>query len=308
MYTGEHFDKKKIIKEEIAHEIPQPMQAFIYNTQKPIFKNIRVREALAYAMDFKWMNQHLFHDQYTRTRSFFQNTEYEAKGLPSQEEIKVLEPIKDNIPKRVYTEEYQAPLTDGSGNIRPQMRKALALLKEAGWIVKNRKMTHMETGETMTFELLLFSPALERVAIPFQDNLKKLGIAMNIRKVDTTQYINRLRSRDFDMISGGYSANTFPSSDLKVAWHSAYIDSTYNQAGVKDPAIDHLIEQIDRHQTDKQALLIYGRALDRVLQWNFFVIPQWHLSKFRVAYWNKFARPKLRPKYALGFPDTWWIK
>jgi microcin C transport system substrate-binding protein len=308
LYTGENFIKQNIIKEEISHEIPQPMQAFIYNTQRPVFKDIRVREALSYAMDFEWMNLHLFHNQYTRTRSFFQNTEYEAKGLPTPQEIQILEPIKDKIPERVYTKEYQPPVTDGSGNIRPQMRKILSLLKKAGWEVRDRKMTHMETGKAMSFELLLYSPTLERFAIPFQDNLKKLGITMNIRRVDTSQYINRLRTRDFDMISSGYSANTFPSTNLKVTWHSAYIDSTYNQAGVMDPAIDHLTEKIDQYQMDKQALLVYGRALDRVLQWNFFVIPQWYLSKFRVAYWNKFARPRIRPKYALGFPDTWWLK
>jgi len=125
--------------------------------------------------------------------------------------------------------------------------------------------------------------------------------------VDTTQFINRLRERDFDMVSGGYSANAFPSSNLKVAWHSGYLDSTYNTAGVTDPAIDYLVEKIDQHQTDKAALLSYGRALDRVLQWNFFVVPEWHLSKFRIAYWNRFERPAVRPKYSVGFPDTWWI-
>jgi microcin C transport system substrate-binding protein len=160
---------------------------------------------------------------------------------------------------------------------------------------------------TGAFELLLYSPTMERIAIPIQDNLKKLGIAMNIRRVDTTQFINRSRARDFDMISGGYSANTFPSTNLKIVWHSGFLDSTYNTAGVKDPAIDFLTEKIAQNQTNKQALLYYGRALDRVLQYNFFVIPEWHLSKFRVAYWNKFARPAIRPKYSIGFIDTWWI-
>ena len=125
--------------------------------------------------------------------------------------------------------------------------------------------------------------------------------------MDTTQFINRMRERDFDMISGGYAANPFPSTNLKIVWHSGYLDSTYNTAGVQDPAIDYLIEKIDKNQADKQALLNYGRALDRVLQWNFFVIPEWHLSKFRVAYWNQFSRPAIRPKYAIGFVDTWWI-
>ncbi len=306
-YTGENFRKRHILKEEIPHEIPQAMQALIYNTGRPPFNDILVREALTYAMDFEWMNRHLFYDQYTRTRSFFQNTEYEAEGLPSKEELACLEPVKDQVPPRVFTTEYQPPVTDGSGNIRPQMRTALDLLKQAGWEVRNQRMTHTATGRPMRFELLLYSPTMERVAVPFQDNLKKLGIDMTIRRVDTTQFINRLRERDFDMISGGYSANSFPSTQLKVVWHSGYLDATYNTAGVSDPAIDYLVEQIEAHQTDKQALLSYGRALDRVLQWNFFVIPQWHLSKFRIAYWNKFSRPDIRPRFTLGFPDTWWI-
>ena len=307
LYKGENFDKKNIIKQEIPHEIPQAMQALIFNTQKEVFKDIRVREALSYAMDFEWMNKHLFYNQYTRTRSYFQNTEYEAKGLPSKQETVCLEPVKNKIPPRVYTKEYHPPVTDGSGNIRPQMRIALSILNKAGWEIVNRKMTNKQTGKVMAFELLLYSPTMERIAIPIQDNLKKLGIAMNIRRVDTTQFINRSRARDFDMISGGYSANTFPSTNLKIVWHSGFLDSTYNTAGVKDPAIDFLTEKIAQNQTNKQALLYYGRALDRVLQYNFFVIPEWHLSKFRVAYWNKFARPAIRPKYSIGFIDTWWI-
>ncbi|MCD4676706.1 MAG: extracellular solute-binding protein [Desulfobacula sp.] len=307
LYKGTDFDKNNIIKEEIAHDIPQAMQALTFNTQKEVFKDVRVREALTYAMDFEWMNKHLFYNQYTRTRSYFQNTEYEAKGLPSKEEIACLEPVKDKIPPRVFTQSYQPPVTDGSGNIRKQMRAALGILKKAGWQISNKKMTHKKTGRIMEFELLLYSPTMERIAIPLQANLKKMGITMNIRRVDTTQYINRMRSRDFDIITGGYSANPFPSSNLKIVWHSNFFDSTYNKAGVKDPAIDFLTEKIDRNQTDKEALLYYGRALDRVLQYNFFVIPEWHLSKFRVAYWNKFSRPAIRPRYSIGFIDTWWI-
>ena len=307
LYKGDHFDQHHIIKEEIPHKIPQAMQALIFNTQKAVFADVRVREALTYAMDFEWMNQHLFYNQYTRTRSYFQNTEYEATGLPSAKEIEYLEPVREKIPPRVYTTAYQPPVTDGSGNIRPQLRKALALLKTAGWTIANRKMTQTETGRVMEFELLLYSPSMERIASPFQANLKKLGIFLNVRRVDTTQFINRMRARDFDMISGGYSANPFPSANLKIVWHSGYLDSTYNTAGVSDPAIDFLVEKIYKNQTNKDALLYYGRALDRVLQFNFFVVPEWHLSKFRIAYWNRFSRPAVRPKYSIGFIDTWWI-
>ncbi|WP_428456925.1 extracellular solute-binding protein [Photobacterium makurazakiensis] len=306
MYQGNNFDKGYIVKEEISHQIPQSMQAFVFNTESPYFSDPKVREALSYAMDFEWMNKSLFYNQYNRTRSYFQNTEYEATGLPSKGELEVLEPIKDKVPARVFTESYEPPVTDGSGRIRVQLRKALALMKEAGWEVQNKVMTNVETGETFSFELLMYSPTTERLAIPVQKNLKLLGIDMKLRTVDTTQYIKRLRDRDFEMVSAGYSANSYPSPNLLIAWNSQFIDSTYNTAGVKDPSIDYLTEQIVKNQENPEKLLELGRALDRVLQWNFFVIPQWHISKFRVASWDKFSRPELRPKYNLG-KDTWWI-
>ncbi|PSW18165.1 ABC transporter substrate-binding protein [Photobacterium sanctipauli] len=306
MYQGSNFDKGYIIKEEIPHQIPQSMQAFVFNTESSYFSDPKVREALSYAMDFEWMNKSLFYSQYNRTRSYFQNTEYEATGLPSKGELAVLDPIKDKVPPRVFTETYEPPVTDGSGRIRVQLRKALALMKEAGWEVQNKVMTNVETGEAFSFELLMYSPTTERLAIPVQKNLKLLGIDMRLRTVDTTQYIKRLRDRDFDMVSAGYGANPYPSPNLLIAWNSNFIDSTYNTAGVKDPSIDYLTEQIANSQEDPEKLLDLGRALDRVLQWNFFVIPQWHISKFRVASWDKFSRPELRPKFSLG-KDTWWI-
>ncbi|PSW14479.1 ABC transporter substrate-binding protein [Photobacterium rosenbergii] len=306
MYQGPNFDKGYIIKEEIPHQIPQSMQAFVFNTERSYFSDPKVREALSYAMDFEWMNKSLFYNQYTRSRSYFQNTDYEAKGLPSEDEVAVLAPVKDKVPARVFTEEYQPPVSDGSGRIRVQLRKALALMKEAGWEVQNKVMTNVETGEAFTFELLMYSPTTERLAIPLQKNLKLLGIDMRLRTVDTTQYIKRLRDRDFDMVSAGYGANPYPSPNLMIAWNSNFIDSTYNTAGVKDPAIDYLTEQIAENQENPDKLLSLGRALDRVLQWNFYVIPQWHISMFRVSSWDKFSRPDVRPKYSLG-RDTWWI-
>lgn len=307
MYTGEAFDKGHIVRETIPHEIPQDMEAFVFNVQRELFKDPRVREALGYAMDFEWMNKHLFYDQYTRCRSYFQNTEYEAKGLPSKGELTVLEPVRDTVPQRLFKETYQPPKTDGTGNIRPQLRKALQLLKKAGWSIKDKKLTHEETGRVMAFELLIYKPSLERVVIPIKANLKRLGVDMTIRKVDISQFINRLRERDFDMISSRYRANAFPSTGLKIVWHTDFLDSTWNTAGVSDPAIDYLVEQIADHQTDKTALLNLGRALDRVLQFNFFVIPQWYNTEFKLAYWNRFSRPEKRPKYSNGFFDTWWI-
>lgn len=306
MYNGPNFDEGYIVKEEIPHDIPQGMQAFVFNVQRPFFQDRRVREAIGYALDFEWMNQNLFYGQYSRTRSYFQNTKYEAKGLPGPEERRILEPIRDQIPEEVFSKEYNPPVTDGSGNIRPQLRKALSLLRDAGWQIRDRRLVNTRTGEPMEFEMLLYLSSFERVAIPIKKNLERMGISMNIRLVDTTQFTNRMRERDFDLISLGYSANAYPSADLKIVWHSDFSDSTYNTAGVEDPAVDYLIEGIVEHQEDEKALLHWGRALDRVLTWNHYVMPEWHISSFRVAYWNKYTRPETRPKYALGI-DTWWL-
>jgi microcin C transport system substrate-binding protein len=282
------------------------MQGFVFNTQRPLFADRRVRQALSYFMDFEWMNKNLFYNQYTRTRSFFQNTEYAARGLPDSAERAVLEPIRDKIPPEVFTAEFQLPENSGNGDIRNSARKAVALLKEAGWELKQGRMVDKD-GSQMAFELLIHDTSSERTAIPVQRNMARYGIDMHIRTVDDSQYINRIRNRDIDMVSWVFSAFTYPSSDLKILWHSAYIDSTWNIAGVMDDAVDYLTERIAASQENKAALLTAGRAFDRVLMWNHYVIPQWHVAKFRVAHTNKFAYPALRPKYSLG-TDTWWIK
>ncbi|MFB9136236.1 extracellular solute-binding protein [Vibrio olivae] len=305
-YTGVNFDKGYIKKEEIAHQKPAAAQGFVFNIQRPVFSDPKVREALNYALDFEWMNKNMFYGQYQRVRSFFQNTEYEATGLPSEQELAVLDPFKDQLPSRVFTEEYQPPVTDGSGHIRRQMRQAFRLFKQAGWELKNNVLTNVKTGKPFQFELLIYSPTTERVAIPLQKNLSRMGIKMNIRTVDTTQYLKRLRDRDFDMVSSGYSANAYPSSNLLFMWNSHYIDSTYNTAGVTDTVVDALTDEIAKNQEHPEKLLPLGRALDRVLQWNFYIIPQWYLSQYRVATWDKFERPDVMPKYDLGI-DTWWV-
>ena len=305
-YTGSAIDAGYIKKEEIPHEIPPGMQAFIFNIQQPVFQDRRVRMALNYLMDFKWMNRNIFYNQYTRTRSYFESTEYAATGLPSREELKILEPIRDKIPEDVFTQEYNPPVTDGSGNIRSEVRQALGLLQEAGWEVRDRQLVNVRTGEPFEFELMIYTDTTERIAIPLQKNLERVGITMNIRKVDTSQYLNRWHDHDFDLVSSGFSSHIYPDTTLKISWGSDYIDSTYNQAAVQDEAVDYLLDGIDEHQGDDEALLYWGRAFDRVLTWNHYVIPQWHLSMFRVASWDKFSRPAVRPKYALGI-DTWWV-
>jgi len=296
----------KVIKEELEHKIPQPTTGFIFNTKRPQFADPKVRRALAYMLDFEWMNKALFFDQYRRTNSYFTNTEFAATGLPSAREREIFAPFKGQFPQQLLTEEFKLPTTQGDGNIRSNMRAALRLLKEAGWELKNRKLVNTTTGEQLTFELLSYSPLTERIAAPFKANLAKIGIDMTLRQVDTTQFINRLRNHEFDMLSHRYTANAYPSSDLKIVWRSNFVDSTWNIANVTDPVVDAIIDGIDKNQENAEELLAYGRALDRLLLWNYYIIPQWNVSAFRIAYWDKFSRPTQRPLYSLGL-DSWWV-
>ncbi|MDR3300997.1 MAG: extracellular solute-binding protein [Spirochaetaceae bacterium] len=305
-YTGKWLETERIVREEIPNSIAQTTGAFVFNIQRPVFSSRRVRTALNYFFDFQWMNKNLFYGSYQRTRSYFQNTEYEAEGLPSQAERAVLEPLRAHVPPELWTEEYHPPETDGTGNIRPSAREALRIFKEAGWELKNGKLLDA-AGAPFSFELLLrqADTDTERVATSFQRNLQRYGIEMRIRSVDDSQFINRLRSRDFDMITWRYPPSQTPSSDLMIVWHTRHIDSTWNTAGVSDPAVDYLTEQIAAHQEDGEKLLALGQAFDRVLTWNSYIIPEWNLPMFRIAHKDKFGKPALRPKYDIGI-DCWW--
>jgi microcin C transport system substrate-binding protein len=306
-YKGKLFEDGTIIREEIEHEVAQGLSSLVFNIQRPIFSDRRIREALNYFFDFEWMNKNLFYNQYQRNRSFFGNTEYEAKNAITKNEIEILEPIKNDIPPEVYTSIFTPPKSDGTGNIRDGARKAMKLFDDAGWVLKNGKLISKASGKQFSFELLIYDSSTERFAIPFQRNLERYGIDMRIRMVDVSQYVNRLRERDFDMISSAYGANPYPSSDLMIIWHSAYIDSTWNTAGVMEAAVDYLTEQIAASQEDAEKLVYLGRAFDRVLTWNHYIIPEWHVSAFRIAYSSKFDKPKISPKYEVGL-DTWWCK
>jgi len=306
-YNGPPFDAGLIIKEEIDNDVNQGMQGFVFNTRRDLFKDRKVREALTYAFDFEWTNKSLFFGQYTRSKSYFSNSELASVGLPGPEELKILEPYRDQLPAEVFDKAYQPPETDGSGNIRSSIRKALGLLKQAGWKIEGKKLVNKKTGAPFIMELLLIDPAFERVALPFKKNLSRLGIQMNIRVVDTAQFINRRRDFDFDMIVARIPQSESPGNEQREYWGSSAADitGTSNFAGIKNPVIDDIIEQVTS-APGRDELVNTIRALDRVLLWGYYVIPQWHIAKYRVAYWNKFARPKITPRYSLGF-DTWWI-
>lgn len=305
-YTGDNFDAGYIVKEEIPHELPQSMQSFVFNIENPQFQDRRVRMAINLLFDFEWTNENLFYGAYNRTKSYFQNTDYMADSLPEGRELEILEQFQDQLPPEVFTEVYENFSTDGSGNIRPQLRQALTLLRDAGYETRNGVLVNTETVEPLEFEMLLYSPSFERIAIPFRENLARTGITMNIRTVDVTQYTNRMRERDYDMLVGNLGGGAYPDTNLMIQFHSSFLDSTYNSIGVQDPVIDALVEGIRDNQQNDSELLAYGRALDRVLLWNYYVIPHWHIGAYRVAYWNKFARPETRPRYTLG-SSTWWL-
>ncbi|CAI1668539.1 MULTISPECIES: extracellular solute-binding protein [Serratia] len=304
-YQGGNFARNYIIKQDETNQAAQNTRWLAFNLQKPLFADRRVREAIGLAFDFNWMNKALYYNAYQRADSYFQNTAYAARGYPDAAELALLAPLKGQIPPEVFTSIYQPPSSDGSGNDRQNLLKATQLLKEAGWVVKNQKLVNAKTGQPFTFELMLLSGSNFQYVLPFRHNLQRLGIEMQIREIDASQYTRRMRERDFDMMSTVYMAMPFPSADLQILWDSQYIDSSYNTAGVKDPAVDSLVRQIAAHQGDEKALLPLGRALDRVLTWNNYMLPMWYSNHDRYAYWDKFSTPSIRPAYAIGF-DNWW--
>lgn len=300
--------KNNLLKKElIEHQNPQGMQGFAFNTRKDIFKDRRVREALSYAFDFEWTNKNLFYDAYKRTNSFFENSELASSGLPSEKELDYLTPYMDVLPKEIFTKEYNPPMTDGSGFMRLELKQASKLLQNSGWKLIDGKLTNKNSGKKFEFEILLVSPAFERIVLPFKDNLEKLGINIKVRTIDSAQYQNRLDSFDFDMIVSTFSQSLSPGNEQKNFWGSdaATTKGSRNIIGIKDSVIDSLINKVIS-SASREDLIYATRSLDRVLLWGHYVIPQWHISAYRTLYWDIFDKPKVRPKYSLG-TNTWWI-
>lgn len=304
-YRGKNFDDHFIIKVEQPNDVATSSNWLAFNVQKPLFSDRRVREAISLVFDFEWMNKALFYHAYNRSNSYFQNTEYAARNYPDAQELAILAPLKGKIPDEVFSQIYQPSHSDGSGYDRTNWLKALDLFKQAGWTLKNKKLTYVKTGQTFDFELLLRSGGNDQWVLPFQHTLSRLGITLNIRQVDSSQYLARLRKSDFDMLPSPYPAMPFPDSNLQIYWASDFVNSTYNRPHVMNPVLDGLISQVNKHQGDKSALLPLGRVIDRVLTWNYYMIPMWYNANNRYAYWNKFSMPTIHPTYSLGF-DNWW--
>jgi len=304
-YIGKNFASGDIVKEEQKNEAAQDTRWLAFNTQRPMFSDRRVREAISQAFDFEWMNKALFYNAYSRANSYFQNTEYAARHYPDADELTLLAPMKKDVPPEVFTTIYQPPTSNGDGFDRENLLKAGDLLTQAGWVLKGQQRVNAQTGKPLSFELLIASGGNNQWVMPFQHNLKRLGVDMTIRQVDNSQITNRLRNRDYDMMPTLWRAMAWPSSDLQISWASAYINSSYNAPGVTSPVVDSLIEKIIQAKGDEKKLIPLGRALDRVLTWNFYMLPMWYMAEDHVAYWNKFSHPAIRPLYSTGF-DTWW--
>ena len=310
--TAYNFNATKngqVIVEEIPYARPSGMQGFAFNTRKPIFKNRNVRKALTYAFDFEWSNKNLFYNAYTRTKSFFDNSELSSQSYPSKKELKILSKFKDKIPPEIFNEIYQPPRTDDKENgLRKNLRTARRILKDEGWIIQNDILTNKITGEVFKFEILLRSPLFERIVLPLKRNFKKLGIEVSIRTVqDDSQYQKRLEEFDFDMVVTNFGSVISPGNEQKNWWSSEAADQpgTQNIIGVKNPVIDEIINKLISAR-DREELVLYTKVLDRILLFNYYLIPQFHIGHYRVAYWNKISRPEITSKYDLGF-DFWWF-
>ncbi|HVJ44565.1 MAG TPA: extracellular solute-binding protein [Dongiaceae bacterium] len=297
----------QIKREEFPDANPFGFQGFAFNLRRPLFSDRRVRLAITYAFDFEWSNKTLFYNRYFRNRSYFDNSELAATGLPSPEELKILEPYRGKIPDEVFTQEYQPPKTDGSGDIRANLDKAAQLLDEAGWHIENGK--RMRDGQPLQFEILLNGPTFERVTLPFAQNLQRLGIEVNIRKVDNAQYDNRTKNYDFDMVVIRMGQSLSPGNEQRDYWSSASADQPdgSNWMGIKSPVVDALVDQIIAAPTHHD-VVTRTRALDRVLQWGYYMVPHWVSKTTLIAYWDKFGRPAKLPDPAYGLgTDSWWI-
>lgn len=298
----------RVQKALLAHQLPQGMQGFVMNQRRPLFQDIRVREALNYLFDFEWMNKNLFFNAYTRTASYFENSELAARGLPTADEIAVLEPFKAQLPPELLTKEWRNPVTDGSGRSRDNLRHALDLLQKAGWILKDGKLVDHH-GVQFRFELLLSSQSFERVALAYKQSLARAGIELDVRVVDAAQYQKRSESFDFDMLIEVLGQSLSPGNEQRDYWFSTSADRTgsKNIIGVKNPVVDALVDKIIT-APDRASLITRVHALDRVLLWQWYVVPNWYLGSHRVAWWDRFGRPAIQPIYGdPGFPERWWV-
>lgn len=298
-----------IKRQEVAIKRTQPMQCFVLNLRRPQFEDRRVRQAFSLAFDFEWANKNLFYGQYARVGSYFQNSELAAEaGPPQGRELEILNEVKDGVPPEVFADGHKNPVNAAPDDMRGNLRKAAELLKEAGFEVKNGVLTNAKTGQQMKVEFLLVSPLFERIVQPYLRNLERLGIRGTIRMVDSAQYTRRLNVFDYDIVVSNFAQSDSPGNEQRDFWGSEAADreGSMNLIGVKNPAIDRLIDHVI-FAKDRAELVAATRALDRALQWNEFVVPQWFSPNVRIAYWDRYGQPEVLPGLTPGFLQVWWF-
>jgi microcin C transport system substrate-binding protein len=308
--VGPKFESKQIMKEYMPHRNNQGMQGFVFNQRNPLFQDRKVRKALGMAFDFEWANNKLFFNEYTRSASYFSNSHLAATGLPEGLELEYLQPFKDQLPPEIFTQ----PLTPFSSNtpngIRDNLRAAKNILIEAGWTVKDGRLVDKE-GKPFEFEILLVSPSFERVMAGYVNNLSKLGVNASYRTIDPALYIDRLNRFDFAMTVHVFGQSQSPGNEQRDLWYSESADrqGARNLIGIKDPIVDQLVDKII-YATTQEELQAACKALDRVLWYGYYVVPNWYVARHRISYWNKFNRPETLPLYynPIQALMTWWVK
>jgi microcin C transport system substrate-binding protein len=300
--------EKRVIKEEFPINSLGIMQAFAFNIRRSKFSDPRVRRAFNFAFDFEEMNRQLFYGQYHRINSYFEGTELASSGIPAGQELEILNAVRDKVPADLFTKPYTNPVNGNPQNVRTNLREAITLLREAGYEVKNTKLVNAKTGEPMQVEMLVEQPAFERVMLFYKPSLQRLGIDVSVRTVDSSQYENRLRQWQFDIVIASWGQSLSPGNEQRGFWGSqaADVPGSRNIVGIKNPAVDAMIERVIFSKS-REELVAATKALDRVLLWNFYVVPQWTYGKQRTARWDRFSHPETMPKYgAAAFPTIWW--
>lgn len=308
--TEYEFDAAKrglVKKEAIARQRVAPMQSYVLNTRKKMFQDPRVRRAFNLAFDFEWANKNLFYGLYTRVGSYFENSDFAAKGLPTGRELDILNEVRAEIPPEVFSTEWKNPVNNTPEEVRRNLSEAVKLFAAAGYTPKNGVLTNA-AGEQLTVEILLNSPIWDRIVQPYKGTLEKLGVKVTVRQVDSAQYQRRTDSFDYDIIVDVFAQSESPGNEQRDFWGStaAGLEGSRNAIGVKNPAIDKLIEKVV-FAKDRDDLVAATRALDRVLLWNHFVVPHWHSPEQRVVYWDIFSRPEKLASRDVAFFTTWWF-
>ncbi|MGC1973714.1 MAG: extracellular solute-binding protein [Pseudolabrys sp.] len=300
--------EKRVIRQEFPIRNVGVMQSFAFNIRREKFKDPHVRRAFNFAFDFEEMNRQLFSDQYKRIGSYFEGTELAATGAPSGKELEILETVRDRVPADLFTKPYTNPVGGNPQAVRNNLREALALFHQAGYEIRDTKLVNAKTGEQFVVEFLVDDPSAQRFVLFYKPSLERTGMRVDVRVVDSAQYENRLRQWDFDIIVASWAQSLSPGNEQRGFWSSQAADQpgSRNLVGIKNPAIDTLIERVI-FTKDRAELVAATQALDRVLLWNFYVVPQWTYPYVRTARWDRFAHPDIMPKYGRsGFPSVWW--